>query len=214
MTEELTALRDLAHRKLDELLDEWLAEVDAMKTDHRTEVDGNALEPSTPSSGNASGPWTLDIPLSGSWKECERVDDASYGWPDGTVDAYDEFVTYEGEGDFAGMTLALGFNDNGDVVGFVLRPGEAKRGIVWFFPTDDFDETNEMLSMIRGGGPRKRSGFGRNERLPNGYRDFKTEVLRDRKAGKWNVHGVVAKADDVDTMLHHTALQAKLRGIA
>jgi len=39
-------------------------------------------------------------------------------------------------------------------------------------------------------------------------------VLRDRKAGKWNVQAVVAKADDYKSMLGHTTLQAKLRGLA
>ena len=68
--------------------------------------------------------------------------------------------------------------------------------------------------MIRGGGPRGRSGFGPGEALPEAYRRFAVELLRDRVAGKWGVQGVVVKEDDADAMLVHTALQARLRGLA
>jgi hypothetical protein len=59
----------------------------------------------------------------------------------------------------------------------------------------------------------KRSGFGRNVALPKAYKELRTAVLRDRKAGKWNVQGVIATADDSETMLRHTALQARLRAL-
>jgi hypothetical protein len=36
-------------------------------------------------------------------------------------------------------------------------------------------------------------------------------VLRDRKAGKWNVQAVVAKADDYKSMLGHTTLQTYMK---
>ena len=86
------------------------------------------------------------------------------------------------------MALALGYLDNGDVVGFVLATsGGSKRGITYFFQTDDFDQTKEKISMIRGGGPRGRSGFAPHEPVPEAYRGFKTGVLKTRRAGKWNV---------------------------
>jgi hypothetical protein len=68
--------------------------------------------------------------------------------------------------------------------------------------------------MIRGGGPRGRSGFAPGERLPKGYAGLRTDVLGDRVRGKWNVQAVIADAADADTMLMHTALQARLRGLA
>jgi hypothetical protein len=43
---------------------------------------------------------------------------------------------------------------------------------------------------------------------------LKTEMLRDRVAGKWNVQAVVVDADDYIANLAHTALQAKPRGLA
>jgi hypothetical protein len=50
------------------------------------------------------------------------------------------------------MTLALGYPNNGDAVGFVLGTGGgSKRGITCFFPVDDFEQTNEKVSMILAG---------------------------------------------------------------
>jgi hypothetical protein len=108
------------------------------------------------------------------------------------------------------MTLALGYPNNGDAVGFVRGTGGgSKRGNTYFFPVDDFEQTNEKASMIGGGGPKGGGGFAPHEPLPKGYGGVDTDVLRDRKAGKWNVQTVVAKADK--PMLGHTTLQAKLR---
>jgi hypothetical protein len=174
-----------------------------------------ALNPPTASTaeGDVPGPVSLNEPeLNGRWEETGRSTSETYRWPDGNLDEYEEFVTYRGTGDYAGLSLALGRLTKGDVVGFVLD-GAAKRGLTWFFPTDDFDETKEKISMIRGGGPRGRSGFPPHEPLPNGYRNYKTDVLRNRKAGKWNVQGVIATDDDHATMLGHTALQVRLRGL-
>jgi hypothetical protein len=68
-----------------------------------------------------------------------------------------------------------------------------------------------MISMIRGGGGP--AGFGPTTALPPAYSGFTTAMLRDRVAGKRDVQAVVADADDHETMLNHTALQAKLRGL-
>lgn len=151
----------------------------------------------------------------GSWAEIRREAGVSYRWPDGNVDEYTDFVTYRGGGDFAGLTLALGYLAAGDVAGFVkIAGGETKRGITWFFPADDFASTGERVSMIRGGGPRGRSGFRPGDALPTAYQRLRTAVRRERKAGKWNVLAVVAGPDDRDTMLLHTPLQARLRGVS
>jgi hypothetical protein len=48
---------------------------------------------------------------------------------------------------------------------------------------------------------------------PAEYQASKTAVLGQRIKGKWNVQAVVAKDDDAQTMLNHTALQARLRGL-
>lgn len=163
-----------------------------------------------------SGAWSLgETPLRGDWHEVSRSSDEHYRWPDGNVDDYVDYVLYRGDGDFAGMALALGYLDNGDVVGFVLRgAGGSKRGLTYFFPAGDFVETHEKLSMIRGGGSTGRAGFGPDDALPAAYGGFLTDVLGRRVPGKWNVRAVVVGADDHKAMLHHTALQAKLRKLA
>jgi hypothetical protein len=215
--EQATRLVEITQRKTGELFEELIRELQ----DNLNGPDGRgAPEELTQAerraaSNRESSEWTLgDTTLSGSWEEIGREEGNSYNWPDGNVDEYAEFVSYRGAGDYAGLTLALGYLDHGDVVGFVLGAGAgSKRGITYFFPADDFQETRDKISMIRGGGPRGRSGFGPGEALPSGYAGFKTDVLRDRRTGKWNVQGVVAKADDFDTMLGHTALQARLRGL-
>jgi hypothetical protein len=71
-----------------------------------------------------------------------------------------------------------------------------------------------VISFIRGGGETGKGGFGPGDALPKAYESFKTEPLADRVFGKWDRLGVVAKSDDTTTMLAHTALQARLRGIA
>jgi hypothetical protein len=154
--------------------------------------------------------------VTGGWEEVSSENGVTYRWPDATINTYNPFVTYRGTGDFAGITLALGYRKtNGEVIGFLLGGGGgSKRGLTVFFNADDYAQTNEKVSMIRGGGQTGRAGFGPGEVLPPAYHGFKTEVLGDRVAGKWNVQAVVAKEDDVQAMLSHTALQARLRGLA
>jgi hypothetical protein len=216
-SEQAVRLVEITQRKADELFEELIAELRQAQGSAASEtIDEIGATDPTAGAGGQQAPeaWSLDMdPLDGGWEETGHSTNETYGWPDGNLDEYDDFFSYRGTGDYAGMSLALGYLANGDVVGFVLGGG-GKRGITYFFRTDDFDQTKEKISMIRGGGPRGRSGFAPHEPLPNAYRGFKTDVLRDRKAGKWNVRGVVAKEDDYKTMLGHTALQAKLRGIA
>jgi hypothetical protein len=176
-----------------------------------------ADEPTGPSSdsttGGGSEPWSLPPPLAGAWEEIGRSSGGSFRWPDGNVENYREVVRYRGSGDFSGMILELGFQDSGDITGFVLGTGGgSKRAITYFFSADD--DPRVKVSMIRGGGPRGRSGFGPADATPPVYARFQVSILRDLKVGKWNVQAVVAQEDDVTTMLAHTAIQAKLRRLA
>jgi len=152
------------------------------------------------------------------WREVERQTGESWTWPDGNVDTYSEIVVYEGSGGASdGVKLGLGYQDgpgkDGEVNGFVFASGGAsKRPLTVFFPTDDFDTSQEVVSMVRGrdGG---RKTFRPTDVLPAAYGDFKTDILGQRIKGKWNVQAVVAKKEDVQTMLNHTAIQARLRGL-
>jgi hypothetical protein len=211
-------LVEITKRKADELFEELIAELQKQSVEVAAPIAEDEIQATDPTARPAGYDehWSLgDKALSAGWEEVSRESGVTYKWPDGNVDNYTDFVTYHGTGGFTGMTLALGYLNRGDVVGFVLgASGGSKRGITYFFPTDDFDETNEKVSMIRGGGERGRGGFGPRDSLPGAYDGFKIEMLRDRRKGKWNVQAVVAAADDHETMLSHTAIQAKLRGLA
>jgi hypothetical protein len=156
----------------------------------------------------------------GTWVEITRDTGVEQRWPDGTVDTYGSFVSYRClGGPFDRVQLALGTVSAGgkedEVVGFVLGSGGgSKRPLTVFFPADDFDNSGERLSMIRGrNGTRK--GFPPHRALPAAYDSFSVAILGDRISGKWNVKAVVAKSDEsgVQTMLNHTAIQARLRGL-
>jgi hypothetical protein len=62
-------------------------------------------------------------------------------------------------------------------------------------------DSNERVSMIRGGGKTGRAGFVPEEALPVGYSDTTTDILRDRVEGKWNVQAIVAKENNHTAML-------------
>jgi hypothetical protein len=222
--EKAIRLVEITQRKADELFEALIEELRGQTLvspdpirDGAIEDDAVATTDTTGRPGGYDKPWSLsDGPIDGGWEQIgSPQDDVTYTWPDGNVDRYSRFVSYRGTGGFNGMTLALGYLNNGDVVGFVLGSGGgSKRGITYWFEADDFAKSNEKVSMIRGGGERGRGGFGPGDSLPGAYDGFKVEMLRDRVQGKWNVQAVVADADDHEAMLAHTGIQARLRRLA
>lgn len=215
-SQQAVRLVEITRRKATELFDDILAELDAQSSRSEPIDTHNGRTDATVDDPKPAQAWTLSGALpSGDWTEIGRSRDETYRWPDGNVDRYVDVIKYRGNGGFAGMELALGYLKNGEVVGFVLSAaGGLERGLTYFFTADDFAHTNEVVSLIRGGGPNGRSGFAPHEPTPAAYRDFRIDVLRDRKAGKWNVQAVVATVDDHATMLGHTAIQARLRNLA
>jgi hypothetical protein len=214
-TAEATRLIEIVRTRTNETCDELIAEL--TETPKVIAAGSVQAQPETPVAPVPSdGAWSLpDAAMTGGWEEKRREAGGSYKWPDGTVEPYEEIVRYSGTGDFAGIELALGYDGKGNVAGFVLgRGGGSMRGITYFFAADDYADSNEAISMIRGGGPRGRSGFGPNDPVPPAYSGFTTDTLRNRCAGKWNVLGVVADVSDAATMLRHIALQARMRGLA
>jgi hypothetical protein len=210
MTQE-TAVRlvEITQRKANELFEELIAELSSSGVEVDEEARGV---------GSTSGyhqPWPVDeMQLAdGGWIEISRSPGAeTYGWPDGSIETFDPMVTYAGTGLRTGITLSIGYEVEGNVVGFI-GSGASRRGLTVFVKAEDFEQTNEMVSMIRGNGDSGRGGFGPGVDLPPAYQGFTVDNLRSRVPGKWNVQAVVAKVDDFETMLNHTALQAKLRGL-
>lgn len=194
----------IARRKVNEFFDEL--EVEILESKGSAEAEGR--------SSDDSKVWVLDRePLRGSWVKTSEESDQSYRWPDGNVDQYVKFTRYAGKGDYLGLEAAIGYKANGEVIGFLVTKAD-KRGLVFFQPADDFEDTGELLSMVRGGGDSGKAGFHPNSPEPPAYAEMKLQSLKQRIHGKWNVLAVVAKPTDIDSILGHTALQARLRGLA
>ena len=159
------------------------------------------------------------LPTRVTWTEVEERNDESQRWPDGSLEHYLRFTVYRGSGDFDGVTCALGDaaaeDGSGGVVGFLVgSSGRTKRPLTVFFRTDDYEETNELASIIRGKGG-GRATFRPDDELPALYAALKTGVLAERVRGKWNARAVIATNDQEgrSDMLTHTAIQARLRGL-
>jgi len=214
----MARLVDIVRQRTNEMYDDLTVELGRI-----TPSEPKAPTSSTQRTTTAPSPAKLDSPTrftlenrapSGRWEETAHLNDTTYRWPDKNIDDYVDEVHYRGLDGWAGLNLALGFMENGDITGFVVGSGGgSKRGITYFVPADDFVKTRHKVSMIRGGGPNKKSGFAPGEQLPRAYADFDADVLGDRVLGKWNVQSVVVDEHDHDAMLRHTALQAKLRGL-
>jgi hypothetical protein len=211
MTSE-TAVRmvEITQRKANELFEELIAEL----RDPGIEIGDQERPERERDLSGYHRPWAVnDLQLAeGGWMEIDRSESATYDWPDGSTETFEPLVTYTGTGLRTGITVGLGYSTVENVVGFV-SDGSGRRALTLFFPADDMDKTDEMISMIRGGGETGRAGFGPADSLPDAYQGFETAMLRDRVEGKWNRQAVVAKKDDFETMLDHTAIQAKLRGL-
>jgi hypothetical protein len=216
--ETAVQVAEIVRRKVDEMFVEVLGALRSEITDDaEAKIAESDLRQETRPSGYDE-PWSFDnidgfSSQLGQWEKVSEVEGENYGWPDGSVDTYQPFVTYR----FTGLDsalFALGYKPNSEIIGFVLGAGGgSKRGLTVFWRTDSFEHTKEVISMIRGGGATGRAGFAPGEPLPSAYAHYDIEILRDRVAGKWNVQAVVADASDYGTMLAHTALQAKLRGL-
>jgi hypothetical protein len=215
-----TAVRvvEIVRRRADEMFVEVLGALRSEITeDTETKIAESDLRQETRPAGYDE-PWSfddIDSPFAhtGQWEKVSEVDGETYGWPDGSLDTYAPFVTYRYTGLDTAM-FALGYKPNAEIIGFLLGAGGgSKRGLTVFWRTDNFAHTGQLISMIRGGGATGRAGFAPGETLPSAYASYDIEILRDRVAGKWNVQAIVADAGDAGTMLAHTALQAKLRGL-
>ena len=214
--QQIADVLTIAQQHTDRMFSEVIAKLLETSVDSDEQSAGDRTMLTTDeATATPSVPFDLDAPApTGTWLETGRLAGQTYKWPDGNVDHYDVVISYRGTGGWDGLMLGLGFLPIGEVTGFALGSGGgSKRGITYFVPADDFEHSREKLSMIRGGGQKKRSGFAPGAELPRAYAGLKTAVLGDRIEGKWNVQAVVADENDHDAMLRHTGLQAKLRGL-
>lgn len=160
----------------------------------------------------------LDLPED--WRLVRERDGESYRWPNGR-DPYKPYRVFMGttRGEGA-VQIGLGETirknkwgrDRKYVVAF-LSSGSPQQPLVEFVAADDFEETRELISVIRGSdGGRRMYGIG--DTLPSVYMErFRTQIYNERvvHAGAWNKMVVVAREDDDETVLNHALVQSRRR---
>jgi hypothetical protein len=154
------------------------------------------------------------------WRLLHEREGESYRWPKRreNYSTYHVFIgTTRGEG---AVQIGLGETirenargrDRKYVVAF-LSGGSPQHPLVEFVAADDFEDTRELVAVIRGSdGGRRMYGLG--DQLPTLYSErFRTQLYNERVVhpGAWNKVVVVAREDDVATMLNHALIQSRRR---
>jgi hypothetical protein len=172
-------------------------------------------------SDQAAGPargGPLDLPED--WRLVREREGESYRWPNGR-DRYKPYRVFMGTTRAEGaVQVALGETirknkwgrDRKYVVAF-LSAGSPQQPLVEFVAADDYEQTRELVAVIRGSdGGRRMYGVG--DALPAVYTErFRTQIYNERVVhpGAWNKLVVVAREDDDETVLNHALIQSRRR---
>jgi hypothetical protein len=161
---------------------------------------------------------SLDLPED--WRLVQGREGESYRWPSGRdrYKPYRVFIgTTRGEG---AVQIGLGETirknkwgrDRKYIVAF-LSAGSPQQPLVEFVATDDYEQTRELVAVIRGSdGARRMYGVG--DALPAVYSErFRTQIYNERVVhpGAWNKIVVVACEDDDEAILNHALIQSRRR---
>lgn len=155
------------------------------------------------------------------WLKVGELADQSYAWPAG-VEHYQPFEVWQASALAAQVQIGIGDPNNpskyyGKVRGYRLTfemvNGQKRRPIVVFTEADDFEETGDLVAIIKGKGEGGRSMFAPGDDLPPGYEDLEIAVFRDRINGPqaFNRLVVVARGGSPNAMCTHAFLQLGLR---
>jgi hypothetical protein len=160
----------------------------------------------------------LDLPED--WRLVREREGESYRWPNGR-DRYRPYRVFMGTTRTEGaVQVGLGETirknkwgrDRKYVVAF-LSSGSPQQPLVEFVAADDYEQTRELVAVIRGSdGGRRMYGVG--DALPAVYTErFRTEIYNERVVhpGAWNKIVVVAREDDHEAMLNHALIQSRRR---
>jgi hypothetical protein len=152
------------------------------------------------------------------WRLLHEREAESYRWPKRRDDysTYRVFIgTTRGEG---AVQIGLGETirenargrDRKYVVAF-LSGGSPQYPLVEFVAADDFEDTRELVAVIRGSdGGRRMYGLG--DKLPAVYSErFRTQLYNERVVhpGAWNEVVLVARGDEDASMLNHALIQSR-----
>jgi hypothetical protein len=154
------------------------------------------------------------------WRLVREREGESYRWPK-RRDQYAPYRVFMGTTRTEGaVQIALGTTirqnawgrDRPYVVAF-LTGGSPQDPLVEFVAADDFEETRELVAVIRGSDGGRRM-YGARDALPDVYAErFRTAIYNERidYRGVWNKVVVVAREDDDASMLNHALIQSRRR---
>jgi hypothetical protein len=171
--------------------------------------------------GPSGTPVRLGSPdLPEEWRLLQEREGESYRWPK-RRDGYAPYRVFMGTTRVEGaVQIALGETirenawgrDRKYVVAF-LSGGSPQHPLVEFVAADDFEDTRELVAVVRGSdGGRRMYGVG--DTLPAVYAErFRTQIYNERVVypGVWNKVVVVAREDDDAAMLNHALIQSRRR---
>ncbi len=161
---------------------------------------------------------TADLP--DDWRALTERDGEAYRWPSGRehYSPYRVFIgTTRAEG---AVQIALGETirknkwgrDRKYVVAF-MSGGSPQQPLVEFVAADDYEQTRELVAVIRGSDGARRM-YGAADALPAIYTErFTTQPYNERvdHTGAWNKIAVVAREDDDHAILNHALIQSRRR---
>ena len=180
---------------------------------NHVDADGGSDEAAAPARGGR-----LDLPED--WRLLREREGESYRWPNGR-DRYKPYRVFIGTTRAEGaVQVGLGETirknkwgrDRKYVVAF-LTAGSPQQPLVEFVAADDYEQTRELVAVIRGSdGGRRMYGVG--DALPAVYTErFQIHTYNERVVhpGAWNKMVVVAREDDDEAMLNHALIQSRRR---
>jgi hypothetical protein len=158
--------------------------------------------------------------LPGDWRMVRQREGESYRWPNGR-DLYSPYRVFIGTTRTEGaVQIGLGETirknkwgrDRKYIVAF-LSGGSPQQPLVEFVAADDYEQTHELVAVIRGSDGGRRM-YGAGDTLPTLYTErFRTQSYNERVVypGAWNRIALVAREDDDQTILNHALIQARRR---
>ena len=161
---------------------------------------------------------TVDLPAD--WGLVRQREGQSYQWPD-QREHYSRYRVFTGTTRAEGAVhIGLGEatrrnkwgRDRKYVVAF-LSSGSPHQPLAEFVAADDYQETRELVAVIRGSDGGRRM-YGAGDALPSVYRErFRTQLYSERVVypGVWNKAVAVAREDDDETILNHALIQGRRR---
>jgi hypothetical protein len=177
------------------------------------DADGAAGEAAAPARGPRAD-------LAEGWRLVRERDGESYQWPE-ERERYSRYRVFMGTTRAEGAVhISLGETlrknkwgrDRKYVVAF-MSSGSPQQPLAEFVAADDYEETRELVAVIRGSDGGRRM-YGAGDALPRVYKEgFRTQMYSERVdyPGVWSKVVVVAREDDEETMLNHALIQGRRR---